>query len=314
MFEDDQKPSRDFGNWERKGPLEPAAQPARSSDFGAARERRASPSMRDEPASDASAARPPRPERQPTAADSDSQWRARMKPDAPSPAPPTEPSAPTSPTTATAPAAPAGRPKLNLQKRTVSEAPSSEASTPSDAKASPFGAARPIDTRARDAAAEEKRQLALRQKKEAEDKAREEKKARETAKLAERTAEPAKDSAASTPRENGRGSKNPSAMDSRKNSEAAPSMAANKSQQQYEILRRTGNEQDAETGQDMPQADAQGEIIGDKETKPQEVVRVVTEGETAPSSEPTSAALEDDGFEVVQGRKKSRGGGRALAS
>ncbi|OAQ62399.1 RNA recognition motif containing protein [Pochonia chlamydosporia 170] len=120
--------------------------------------------------------RPPRreqPERAPTAAEKDFQWRSNMRPDAPKPQEETE-----SPASPTAPApAQGGRPRLNLQKRTVSEATDAAATTPSgDAKASPFGAARPINTAAREQEIEEKRQIAIREKREADEKAKEERK------------------------------------------------------------------------------------------------------------------------------------------
>jgi translation initiation factor 4B len=68
---------------------------------------------------------------------------------------------------------------LNLAKRTVSEATeTAAASTPSDSKASPFGAARPIDTAAREREIEERRQ---KEKLEAEEKAKQEKLAKEAA-------------------------------------------------------------------------------------------------------------------------------------
>jgi hypothetical protein len=126
-------------------------------------------------------------ERAPTAAEQDNQWRSKMRPDAPaaksSPVPSRDGSeAPSSP--ALAGALPVGRPKLNLTKRTVSEATDlpSPSSTPGDAKASPFGAARPIDTAAKEREIEEKRLATIREKKEAEEKAKEEK--REAAKAA----------------------------------------------------------------------------------------------------------------------------------
>ncbi|KAG6034018.1 hypothetical protein E4U40_004452 [Claviceps sp. LM458 group G5] len=124
--------------------------------------------------------RPDQPERVPTAAEKDFQWRTNMKPDAVVPQQETE--SPASASTPAAAPAPVSRPRLNLQKRTVSEAPDASANTPTgDAKASPFGAARPINTAAREQAIEEKRQQALREKKEAEEKAKEE---RRLAKLA----------------------------------------------------------------------------------------------------------------------------------
>jgi translation initiation factor 4B len=115
-------------------------------------------------------------ERAPTAAEQDNQWRTKMRPDAPaakSPIPSRDGSeAPSSP--APANAQPAGRPKLNLAKRTVSEAPDQPSPTAvsSDAKASPFGAARPIDTAAKEREIEEKRLAAIKEKQEAEEKAK----------------------------------------------------------------------------------------------------------------------------------------------
>ena len=133
-------------------------------------------------------------ERIPTAAEQDNQWRAKMRPDAP-PAPPVQPAQvakspavsnrelSTPPSPAGGPAAPTTRPRLNLAKRTVSEAPSeansSDAAPAADSKASPFGAAKPIDTATREKEVEEKRQIAMREKKEADEKARAEKKAAE---------------------------------------------------------------------------------------------------------------------------------------
>ncbi|KAG5998820.1 hypothetical protein E4U43_002360 [Claviceps pusilla] len=119
------------------------------------------------------------PERVPTAAEKDFQWRSNMKRDPVVAHEETE--SPASPSLPAAAPAPASRPRLNLQKRTVSEAPDTPITPSSDAKASPFGAARPINTAAREQAIEEKRQQALREKKEAEEKAKEE---RRLAKLA----------------------------------------------------------------------------------------------------------------------------------
>ncbi|EFY95601.1 RNA recognition motif domain protein [Metarhizium robertsii ARSEF 23] len=119
--------------------------------------------------------RPPRreqPERAPTAAEKDFQWRSSMRPDAAKAPEETEtavsPSAP-------APAAQGGRPRLNLQKRTVTETTEAAPTGSSgDSKASPFGAARPINTAAREQEIEEKRQIAIREKREADEKAKEE--------------------------------------------------------------------------------------------------------------------------------------------
>lgn len=129
----------------------------------------------------------PVPERVPTAADMDNQWRSRMRPDVPTP-PATstpDPSTPSSPTPVAAPPAPASRPRLNLAKRTVSEAPvQGDAASTSESTSSIFGAARPIDTTARDKEVEEKRLIA-RQKREEEEKALAEQRAAEKAAQAE---------------------------------------------------------------------------------------------------------------------------------
>ncbi|KAH0009627.1 RNA-binding domain-containing protein, partial [Aureobasidium melanogenum] len=278
----DSKP-RDFGNWERKGPLAPAEPrpmgERRESNFNREpREPRAAPQWGEGAADRASgfSERPPRPERQPTAADMDDKWRSRMKPDSPAALP--DASTPTSPS------APAQRPRLNLAKRTVSEAPA-ENNAAASSKASPFGAARPIDTSAREQEIEEKRQLAIREKKEADDKAREEKRAKEAASKAEKGE-----------KKEGEDSK------------------------QYEILRRMdeGDENDKE-GVD---ADAEGTITDDKQVKPQEITREVP-AKTADSwrktEEPqtTAETMEDDGWSTVSAKTKNfnrRGGNRAMAS
>ncbi|KAJ5239272.1 hypothetical protein N7468_003891 [Penicillium chermesinum] len=157
-FESDGK-ARDFNTWERKGPLPPSSGGPRegrpgTNDGPNSGFRKNSPAWGEGRSQDGSRPRP-----------LVLNWRARMRPDQAS----KEASNPPSPSAA--PAAPASRPKLNLQKRTVSEATPSPTSTGGDSKASPFGAARPIDTAAREREVEEKRQMAIRQKKEAEDKA-----------------------------------------------------------------------------------------------------------------------------------------------
>jgi translation initiation factor 4B len=130
--------------------------------------------------------RPERPERTATAAEKDFQWRERMRPGAAAKSP--EPGE--TPTSPSAPAQPAGRPRLNLQKRTVSEAPDALSPGSGDAKASPFGAARPIDTATREKEIEEKRQQAIVEKREADEKAKEERRlAKEAAAKAEAEAE-----------------------------------------------------------------------------------------------------------------------------
>ena len=194
----DEKP-RDFGNWERKGPLSPLPQqerpaPAREGSRPRTNEgqpdsmrsnRRLSPAAWGEGRQEGS--RPPRrdapdrPERVPSAADRDMQWRSSMRPDAPGKSPTQSRSgseAPPSP--APAVVVPAMRPKLNLTKRTVSDAPdvtSPALTSAGESKASPFGAARPIDTAAREREIEEKRLAAIKEKKDADDKAKEERRA-----------------------------------------------------------------------------------------------------------------------------------------
>ncbi|KAF3483281.1 translation initiation factor 4B [Arthroderma uncinatum] len=180
--------SRDFSNWERKGPLSPSLQNAsvaregRPQSKDGSQFRRASPAWGEGRSQDGS--RPPRrefterpvPERAPTAPELDNQWRARMRPDAPAqPAAPAQPETPVEPTTPTAAAgaAPGSRPRLNLQKRTIPETEATAAPpVAAETKASIFGGAKPIDTAAREKEVAEKRELAIQQKREADEKAK----------------------------------------------------------------------------------------------------------------------------------------------
>lgn len=206
------RPTRDF-TWERRGPLAPLAPEEggpRSRD--GSRPRRAAPEgmgersesyrgARQSPAATWGEPRPEgarprqepaeiRPERVPTAAEKDNQWRDRMRPEVTP-----ETSTPNSPGASAAPAL-AQRPKLNLTKRTVSEAPA-DASSTADSKASPFGAARPIDTAAREKEVEERRQQAIKEKHEADEKAKEERRvAKEAAAAAEAKAKEEAEAAA----------------------------------------------------------------------------------------------------------------------
>ncbi|KAI8634928.1 hypothetical protein F5Y19DRAFT_485874 [Xylariaceae sp. FL1651] len=201
---------RDFGNWERRGPLSPLPQPERSMSRDGSRprvsdanrgesfrkDRKVSPATWGEGRQEGSrpprefkerTERPERPERAeraeraPTAAELDNQWRSNMRPDAPVKSPeqsregseaPPSPAGPGSAATA-----PSGRPRLQLSKRTVSEAPDITSpglsSAGGDAKASPFGAARPIDTAAKEREIVVKREQLLKEKKEADEKAKE---------------------------------------------------------------------------------------------------------------------------------------------
>lgn len=256
-FQADEGRSRDFGNWERKGPLSPLPQQERQNSSREGdrpgthdgprgdgfRDRRASPAAWGEGRPQDGAPRRefqerPVVERAPTAAEQDSQWRSKMRPDAP-PATSSAPSrdgseAPGSP--AAAPAL-ASRPKLNLAKRTVSEAPTpdSPASTTGDAKASPFGAARPIDTAAREKELEEKRLAAIEEKKKADEKAKEERRIAKEAADAEKAKQ------------------------------------AESGENKVEILQREDEKpNDTET---IETENANGNIVDDKATKPREIVR-----------------------------------------
>lgn len=316
---------RDFSNWERKGPLSPVpGGPPQGREGGRPRNneprerelKSGSPSWGEGRSQDGS--RPPRREfvprpqveRAPTAAEQDNQWRSGMRPDAPvkSKSPTPDPSAPTSP--AAKPAALASRPKLNLAKRTVSEAQPSEAGSASDSKASPFGAARPVDTAAKEREVAEKREQERKAKAEADAKAREDKKA---AAAAKEEAEGEDDDERANGAKNGDGPK-------------------------YAILSR---DEDAEEGDNAGQdADANGQIIEDKAVKPREFVRDPPRGPRAdqgrggrggggdwrrksstgpqsPKPKDTAESMEDDGWSTVptkRGGRGGRGGARAIAS
>ena len=269
-----------------------------------------------------------------------------MKPDAPQ-APPAQPvqvarspalsnrelSNPPSPVAP--PAAPASRPKLNLAKRTVSEAPADATPAASaESKASPFGAAKPIDTATREKEVEEKRQIAIREKREAEDKERAEKKAAEekareekkAARDAEVAAKMEKDSAnkdkpngqvASKEKSNGQ-------VPKEKENNSAPPAGKN-----YEILRRAANDESNAVDEDADEAaEVDGLITEDKAIKPKEIIRDIstknqeatkTNGATpGASTDPSAAALEDDGWSTVSKPTKNRRNGnqasRAIAS
>ncbi|TKA72515.1 hypothetical protein B0A49_02465 [Cryomyces minteri] len=343
-FEGDGK-VRDFGNWERKGPLSPAAAPSgppregglreggsmRGRPGDGPRERKLSPAWGEGQSQDGS--RPPRREfqerpqsdRQPTAPEVDNQWRSKMRPDAPSPSPTPDASTPSSPA---APSAPATRPRLNLAKRTVSEAePSAPKSASSDSKASPFGAARPIDTATREKEIEEKRQLAIRQRKEQEEKAREEKRAAKEAAVKEAAANKAeKPSATNNALESGNetatGDSKPNGNE---NGASAPAPG-----KRYEILQNRHEENDSagslDANEDEINGSANGNIIGDKDVKPQEIVRDIPkdkawrQDKASPTAEsgPTAEGLEEDGWATVPSKpRNNRKGpslGRALAS
>ncbi|KAF9892505.1 hypothetical protein FE257_001614 [Aspergillus nanangensis] len=289
-FESDGK-FRDFGNWERKGPLSPtgpaAAVPVREgrprNDDGPGF-RRSSPGWGEGRSQDGS--RPPRhefQERTPTAADMDNQWRARMKPDQPK-----EPSNPPSPAPAPASPVPASRPKLNLQKRTVTDAKPASAA---ESKSSIFGGARPIDTATRERQVEERRQQALLEKKEADEKAKAEK-----AEKAEKQRQA---------KEQGKAEK-PSATSNDKDAIETPQGSAN-----FEILRRAGEDDSS---------------VAAEQDKAEETPAATTEAaETAGKANgswrqaeaaPAAAAADDEGWSTVSSSKQRnnrRGAGRTFA-
>lgn len=229
-----------------------------------------------------------------------------MRPDAPAKSPTPDTSNPPSPRPA---AAPASRPRLNLQKRTVSEAdPSASPSQASDSKASPFGAAKPIDTAARERAVEEKRQIAIREKKEADDKARAEK--AEEKRLAREKGEADQPE---SPKLTKQATKDED--DEEKEKPAGP---------KFDILRRA----DSGNNNDMVAEDEQDEEA-DSEVKPKEVAaapasqangswRKGGSGPKSPKPSTTAEAPEEDGWSTVskpnKQRNSRRGGPRAIAS
>lgn len=311
---------RDFSNWERKGPLPGPPQGTSLRDGGRQSSkngpggpdfRHGSPSWGEGRSQDGS--RPPRRdfdkppvERQPTASELDTEWRTKMRPDAPAKSPTPETSAPPSPRPG---AVPGVRPRLNLQKRTVSEAdPAASPSATADSKASPFGAARPVDTATKERAIEEKRQLAVRERKEAEDKAKTEK-AEEKRQAKERVE-------TEKPAESPKLTKQISTEEIEEEEKPAGP--------KFDILRR-------ESANDMIAEDEQEETVGpetDKDVKPKEIVVPAGQangswrrgGPKSPdAATPTTAeTLEEDGWSTVskpnKQRNNRRGGPRAIAS
>ncbi|KAH8705259.1 hypothetical protein BGW36DRAFT_421823 [Talaromyces proteolyticus] len=295
-FEGDGKP-RDFGNWERKGPLSPVSAAAVGREGGRPRNtegsgfRKNSPAWGEGRSQDGSRPprrefqeRPERPERTPTAADLDNQWRARMRPD---PAP-KEPSAPSSPVAATptpAAPAPAVRPKLNLQKRTVSEnvqSPPPSAGGAGDSKASPFGAARPIDTAAREREVAEKRDRA---RKEAEDKTKSEKAEKRQSK------EKTKSEKAADGDANGAKETDPDVP----------------KKSNFEVLRRAD-----EDGSGMA-ADEEETEAAEESTATKDATKEAPSGKANGSwrkAEPAANEADDEGWSTVSTGKRNKGRGR----
>jgi translation initiation factor 4B len=209
------------------------------------------------------------------------------------------------------------RPKLNLQKRTVSEADPnmSAVSSATDSKPSPFGAAKPIDTFAREKEIEEKRELALRQKKEAEDKAKAERaEEKRLAKEREKEQAQAKGERAAQNEQNG----------GKETGGETPQPGKS-----FEILRRATGDENGMTADEEVEGDADeaAEPVGDKAVKPKEVVKEVPSkangewrrGSAGPPAETTATALDNEGWSTVssgKARNNRRGntGRQAIAS
>jgi translation initiation factor 4B len=168
--------------------------------------------------------------------------------------------------------------------------------------ASPFGAARPIDTSAREKEIEDK----LRLKKEQDDKAREEKRlGDEKAKEEKRLAKEAEKAGKSTL--------------SKEKSAGANKDGDSSDSQNYQILRRaTDDEPEGDVDEE-----ANGAIVEDKAVKPQETVRdtstkKVNGVESDASVSPVADSPENQGWSTVskatKNRKGGNGGSRAIAS
>lgn len=239
-----------------------------------------------------------------------------MRPDPPAKAPvsPREASNPPSPAASAAsiapaaPAAPTVRPKLNLQKRTVQEVDPNAPAT--DTKASPFAGARPIDTSAREREVEERHQLAIRQKKEAEEKAKAEK--AEKQKLAKEQA-----------KEQAKESSKPSGASANGNKDdVEPAQGA----KNFEILRRAGEEENgmaADVDADVDDPAAKTTAAG-KASAPAGPGANQQGGKqngnwrgagTQSSQQAEPAADDEDGWSTVASKQRNnRRGGRGQAS
>lgn len=328
---------RDFSNWERKGPLSPApgagspvGESGRVRDPGPPRERRQSPAW-GEGRSDTGSRPPrrefePRPvaERIPTAAEQDTQWRSSMKPD-PSLVATPDVSTPSSPQAQP----PTERPRLNLAPRTVSAAVGDDpaSSAASSSKASPFGAAKPIDTAAKEREIEEKRQLAIREKRAADEKAKEEKTAKEAAARAARAdradrGQAQEDVPATSPVvESDKGRRlsrqqNGTKQAPKENGEASTPTAAKPS---YAILARESAGDNESEGIPASEDEA-GEAVNGNASAAQ----LPDAGESDPAKQVIEGAVQDqvlspeeveDGWSTVAAKpKNNRRGGRPVAS
>jgi translation initiation factor 4B len=229
-----------------------------------------------------------------------------MRPDPPAKSPTPETSAPPSPRPQAAPAAPATRPKLNLAKRTVSEAQPDASAGATDSKASPFGAARPVDTATKEKEIEEKRQIAIREKREADEKEKAAK-AEEKKLLKEKN-----DQEAATPT-SPRLTKERSGSN-KENSEEAPQ------QPKYDILRRVDSATNDMVADEEDETEAQLPV-DDKAVKPKEVVvdtpaqanGTWRNGSGKKQPETTTEVLEEDGWSTVSKPNKQRNNRRGNA-
>ena len=218
-----------------------------------------------------------------------------------------------------------------MTKRTVSEAPSETAPNPgSESKASPFGAARPIDTATREKEVEEKRQQALREKKEADEKARAEKKAadekaKEERRLAKEAEIAAKKDQEPTDKEKPNGQPKERANGQPKENPKENGASAPQAGKSYEILRRATNDDASAADEEADEAGEDGAAADDKQVKPKEIVRDIpskevkqTSASAAPTPNPSADALEEDGWSTVskpvKGRKNGNQAARAIAS
>jgi len=215
--------------------------------------------------------------------------------------------------------------------------PSPTTAASSDAKASPFGAARPIDTAAKEKEIEEKKEAAAKEKKEAEEKAKEEKREAAKAKAAEEAAEAEKK--AETAQKDGEEAGKPEETIETEN--ANGNIVDDKAVKPREIVRdarpkpvETGAWRRASNGPPTPRDDiprgprggrggrgrGEGGRGGARNYEPRQYSNGRAPQSPALASTPTTetAAMEDDGWSTVSKPKKNNRGGnqgsRAIAS
>jgi translation initiation factor 4B len=215
---------------------------------------------------------------------------------------------------------------LNLQKRTVSEADPNPPTSAGDSKASPFGAARPVDTARKEQEVADRKE---RERKDAEERAKEEKRKKDEATKADKEKNQAEGTASSAdPSENDAGESTASAKESKENGAQAPRAG-------YEILQRLKDE--GEEG-DEDEEEAPSKAPQDKQAKPRESTRdmPIRKGgqgswrrgsgqqggrpERSDRSDknagPAAKEQDSDGWSTVpkSTRGRGRGGARAVAS